>query len=149
MSEWKNYKYEQAKSWLEHVAKLKHAVDAARDMKELFQSIAENIRGIDYSKEHVSSSSDAHRLEEAICKVDEATVQWAANQAAYVDEAIDAARRIESLDDAIERRALLLHYVDGKTWEHVCVQMNYSWDGMRAYIRCHATRLERSTVLRY
>lgn len=130
MNEIEQYRYEQAKEWLEHVARLKHAADAARDMMEMFWAIAENVKAIDYSREHVSGSPEMKRLEDSIAKVEDAAAQWAANQSAFVHEAVDAAERISRLDDAVERRALLLHYVDGKTWEHVCVQMDYSWQRM-------------------
>ena len=52
-----------------------------------------------------------------------------------LDERIDAlcAVKTEILDticqltDSRERLALQLYYIDMKTWEEVCVEMNYSW----------------------
>lgn len=99
-------------------------------MRELFEGILENIRGIDYTNERVANSAEVHQLEEAICRVEDAVIQWAANQAAFVEEATDAATRISHLEHAVERRALLLHYLDGRTWEYICELMDYSWQRM-------------------
>ncbi|MBQ9021647.1 MAG: hypothetical protein IJ113_06495 [Eggerthellaceae bacterium] len=130
MDEWQQYQYEQAKRWLEHIAKLKHAVSASRNMMDLFENLLDSAKGIDYTVEHVSGGQYSDRIAETIIKLDEARSSWAANVVAYADEATDAAMRIKQLEDATEMQALLLHYVDGITWERVCVQMDYSWDGI-------------------
>lgn len=50
---------------------------------------------------------------------------------------------IEQAIDSLEPREktlLRLHYVQGLTWENVCVEMNYSW---RQVHRIHAKALEK------
>lgn len=130
MDELEAYHYEQAKRWLEHVAKLKYALSSSRDMLEMFGALADQARGIDPTMENVTGGGHTDRLADAITKLDEARAQWQANLSAYAYEADDASRRIECLEDAAERSALLLHYVHGKPWERVCVQMDYSYDGI-------------------
>lgn len=130
MDELQTYHYDQARAWLEHIAKLKHAVTSSRNMVDMFEAFADQARGIDPTREQVSGGQYVDRLAETVIKLDEARAQWAANLQAYTDEAADAAERIKCLEDAAERSALLLHYVDGKTWERVCVQMDYSYDGI-------------------
>ena len=130
MDEWERYRYEQARAWLEHVAGLRHAMDAAGSVREVFESLLDSVKGIDYSRERVSGGQYENRIAEAIAKLDEARLQWGASVSAYADEASDAAARIGGLEDAQEGRALLLHYVDGKTWELVRSEMGYSWRGM-------------------
>lgn len=39
-----------------------------------------------------------------------------------------------------ERTLIRLHYIEGKTWEEVCVEMSYSW---RQVHRIHAKALEK------
>lgn len=34
-----------------------------------------------------------------------------------------------------ERRLIRLHYVEGMTWEQVCVEMNYSWSQVHRFHR--------------
>ena len=130
MTELEQYHYDQAKTWLERIANLKYAVSASRNMVELFTGLADGARGLDPTSEKVSGGQAVDRLADTIVKLDEARTHWEANLAAYTDEATDAARRISQLEDAAERAALLLHYVDGKTWERVCVQLDYSYDGI-------------------
>lgn len=51
--------------------------------------------------------------------------------------------RIEALIDALEPRLRALmryHYVDGLTWEEVCVRINYSW---RHTHNLHSSALEK------
>lgn len=130
MDEWQQYCYEQAKAWLEHIAKLKYAVTSSHNMVDMFEALADQARGLDPAHEHVTGGQYKDRLAETIIKLDEAREQWSANLTAYTQEAKDAALRISNLPDAVERAALLLHYVDGKTWERVCVQLDYSYDGI-------------------
>lgn len=131
MDEWDKYRHDQARAWLEHVAKLKHAVDAASDMADMFRGLAEGARAIDYTRERVHGGEYRDRMAEAIASLDEAEAQWAANLVAFADESRDAAERIARLPDATESQALLLHYVDGKPWKSVSEQMGYSFDRIR------------------
>lgn len=34
---------------------------------------------------------------------------------------------IDGLEDPVERRLMRCRYIEGKVWEEVCVEMNYSW----------------------
>ena len=128
MTELEQYHYEQAKRWLEHVAKLKFALTSSEAMVDMFN--AYHLKAIDYRNEYVTGGSNDSRLEEVIHNLDEAKKQWEANLVAFQAEAVDAAKRVAQLEDPAESCALMLHYVDGKPWEHVCIQMNYSYDGI-------------------
>lgn len=59
------------------------------------------------------------------------------------DRLIDERKRIEaainSLDDPIERALMGYKYIEGYTWENVCVEINYSW---RQVHRMHANALK-------
>ena len=37
---------------------------------------------------------------------------------------------IENLDDPTDRNIIRLKYIDGHTWERICVILNYSWNGI-------------------
>ena len=128
MTELEQYHYEQAKRWLEHVAKLKFALTSSEAMVEMFN--AYHLKAIDYRNEYVTGSANEDRLEEVIDNLDKAKKQWEANLVSYSEQAVDAAARIDKLEDKSESCALTLHYVDGKEWVHVCIQMNYSYDGI-------------------
>jgi len=59
------------------------------------------------------------------------------------DELIDERIRLESaiakLSDPVECAILGYKYIDGLTWEQVCVKINYSW---RQIHRQHASALK-------
>jgi DNA-directed RNA polymerase specialized sigma subunit len=44
-----------------------------------------------------------------------------------ITELIKIEKAIDNVQDAVCRRVLRLRYIDGKQWEEVAVQMNYSW----------------------
>lgn len=37
---------------------------------------------------------------------------------------------IEKLEDSVDRNILRLKYIDGYTWERICVELNYGWNGI-------------------
>lgn len=58
------------------------------------------------------------------------------------EELADAAGEIENAIEALqprERTLIRLHYIQGMTWEEVCVAMTYSW---RQVHRIHSKALE-------
>ncbi len=63
----------------------------------------------------------------------------------YRQKVADLTRATEEIEDAIEvlesreRTLIRLHYIQGLTWEEVCVAMTYSW---RQVHRIHAKALE-------
>ena len=64
--------------------------------------------------------------------------------AAKLDQAVQAITEIEqligTLSDPVERRLIRCRYLEGKTWEQVCIEMNYSW---RQVHRIHGRVLEK------
>lgn len=117
-----------ARAWLEKCRKL---VGYERTLRESARDRYDMLRGIDYSAVNVQTSPSPDAVPNIVI----------ANQgiAEKLDEiADDAARRIgqaadalASMDDPTEARCLHLYYIDAlETWEHVCVRMSYSYDGM-------------------
>ena len=122
---------DEARSWLEKVRK---AVGYARRLeasaKASYQR-ADGLKGIDYSKPFVKSSPYADAIPDAIA-ADEAIGDTLSAIAADARDKVDeASRAIHRLDDKTEATCLHLYYVDAyDTWERVCVEMGYSYDGM-------------------
>lgn len=48
-------------------------------------------------------------------------------------------RAIESIDDFTEKQVLRLRYIEGLSWEEICVRVGYSW---RQTHRLHASALK-------
>lgn len=50
-----------------------------------------------------------------------------ARTAALIGVRVEIIQATEKLDDANQRTLLIERYVNGKTWERICVDMRYSW----------------------
>ena len=47
-----------------------------------------------------------------------------------IKQQIKIEKAISKLDDPIDRNIVRLKYLDGHTWEKICVILNYSWNGI-------------------
>ena len=52
--------------------------------------------------------------------------RYSAKLAELYDEQLAIEQAIETLD-GVKRQLLRYRYIDGLTWEEVCIRMNYSW----------------------
>ena len=126
--EFDEYKYRQARSWLEHIRKLGADVASAKALVDSERELLDGLHGIDYAA--VRGNPDDDRLVNAIERTRAYIADFTAKQAEYEAERMDAYRRLDQLGDGIERQALTLRYLLGKAWEEICVEMSYSWQGM-------------------
>ena len=129
--EYEQYCIDQSEAWL---AKVRKTVGYAKRLEESANDIkmrADNLKGIDYSAVRVQSSPTADAIPNAIILADEmkgTLGELSENARKRVD---NAARSLALMDDPTEAACLQLYYVDAlETWEHVCVRMHYSYDGM-------------------
>lgn len=129
------YRIGQAKSWLSNVRRLVVYERSMRELAEQQLEMADGLRGIDYSGVRVASSSDGNAIPRAV----EAHIEAYADLDALAEDAArrvrDAAACIDLLDDPTEAAALTRYYLAGDSWERVCVDMSYSWQGMMALQR--------------
>ena len=129
--------------WLENVSR---AIERKFDFEgqaDAMRAMADNLRGIDYTRDHVSTSPKTDAIPDAIIAAEELADLFgnlkddASRRVAQAQAALAA---MENQDGA---RALSLYYLsfdlDGKrkydTWEKVCVKMDYTYDGMMKLIR--------------
>lgn len=64
---------------------------------------------------------------------------YKAKEAELAAELLAIEQAIDSLEPR-ERLLIRLHYIDGQTWEQVCISMTYSWAQVH---RIHGAALER------
>lgn len=129
--------------WLENVSR---AVERTFDFEaqaKAFKAKADNLRAMDYSAVHVKSSLSPDAIPDAIIAAEEMGELYgnlsesAGARLAKAQEALDA------MENQGGARALNLYYLsfdeNGKrkydTWEKVCVEMSYSYDGMMKLAR--------------
>lgn len=118
MTEFDEWKAEQAVVWLEHVRSLALDVAMLQDRVDVLRSLAMP-SGIDYSRPVVMTSPSADAMPNAVAKLMDAIGEYLDQLEAYVDESMDAARRIAEIGDGRYRAVLSLYYVSGNTWEKV------------------------------
>ena len=127
--EWEEYRYVQARTWLEHVRKLGAEVETARALVDSERDAMDGVKGVDYSAEHHGDPND-DAFVDAISKLDERIRDYVMRLDRYLDERHDASVRLSRLPDPTERQALVSRYLLGYRWEEVCVSMSYSYDGI-------------------
>ena len=132
MTEWEKFKAEQAAAWLEHVRELALDVAKTQDRVDVLRSMALP-SGIDYTAPVVSTSPTADAIPNAVAKLVDAIGEYLDQLEAYVEESMDAARRIAQIEDGRYRAVLTLYYVNGNTWEQVGEKLKKLEDGAFAY----------------
>ena len=129
--ELERYRIEQAEAWLEGVRKAVGYAARLEESAAAQYALADGLRGIDYSRDMVSASPTPDAIPDAVARHMELGDGFAEIADSAKRRALDAAERIARLPDATEAACLHLYYVDAlDTWEHVCVRMFYSYDGM-------------------
>ena len=130
-AEYEQYRAEQAEAWL---CKVRKAVGYARTLEESAAAhfaAADNLKSFDYSAIHVTTSPTTDQIPNAVIAHIEAGKALGEVASDASERIAQAARALSSMDDATEAMCLQLYYVDAlETWEHVCVRMHYTYDGM-------------------
>lgn len=128
--------------WLENVSKVVERKFDFESQAGSMKSLADNLRGMSYDM-HVKSSPTPDAIPNAIIAADEMAelygglIDSASRRVAKAQEALAA------MENQGGARALSLYYLTfddaGRrkydTWEKVCVEMDYSYDGMMKLAR--------------
>lgn len=125
-----------------HPEVIKHCskayLDYIRSLNLRIQTLQESIErqralmlpsGIAYS-ESVSQSTQGDTIEQGIIKLADLITTYCTELAEYVEQEMIAHRVFESLSKPEYTAAMTKYYLQGKSWEQVCVEMGYSWQGM-------------------
>lgn len=129
--EWEQYRIDQAAAWLSRVRRVAGYADYMESSADRQLELADNLRGIDYSAVRVSTSPTADAIPDAVARHMELAEDFAAIASAARELQSAAAHALSRLPDPTEAECLQRYYVDrAKTWEHVCVAMGYTYDGL-------------------
>lgn len=128
--EYDRYRYEKAREWLDYIRQLGIEVDNAQGMVESERAMLDGVRGIDYTREHVSGTHPTTDLADLVDRLFEHIRDYTASLAAYTDERRKAFEIIDKLPDPKERYVLSQYYLLGKTWNDVRAGLDYSWQGI-------------------
>ena len=129
--------------WLENVC---HAIERQFDFDaqaKAMRAKADNLRALDYSDVQVSKSLSPDAIPEAIIAADEMGELYDGLAETVGKRVAQAQAAIAAMENQCGARALSLYYMtfdaNGRrkfdTWEKVCVEMSYSYDGMMKLAR--------------
>ena len=129
--------------WLENVSRAVERKFDLESQRDAMVSMADNLRGIDYSRSQVSASPTPDAIPDAIIAADEMSELFGRLSDDAARRMAQAQLALASMENQGGARALSLYYLafgeDGKrkygTWERVCVEMDYSYDGMMKLVR--------------
>ena len=125
------YRISQARAWLDRVRKAVGYAASLEASAAAQYARADNLRGIDYSAVHVTTSPTPDAIPRAVEAHVEAGDALASIATDARDRIVQAATALAKMGDPVEARCLHLYYVDAMdTWERVCVEMHYTYDGM-------------------
>lgn len=128
--EYEQYKYEQARKWLEYVRQLGVSCDTALRAVEFERGQLENLKGVDYSLEHVSGSRTPPDMAGLVDSIRDNIRHYCANAVAWTEQRRDAYDRLNGLESRTEAKALQMRYCMNNSWAFVCGAMNYTEGGM-------------------
>ena len=129
--------------WLENVSR---AVERRFDFEaqaDAMRAAADNLRALDYSDVQVSKSPTPDAIPEAIIAAEEMGELYDALAGTVSEQVGKAQAALAAMENQGGARALSLYYLafdaNGRrkfdTWEKVCVEMSYSYDGMMKLAR--------------
>ncbi|TNU89030.1 hypothetical protein FIC87_12585 [Eggerthella lenta] len=133
-TEYERYRYDQARAYLEHVRALSCRTAALRAEVEAQRELADGVKAMGYGGRG-SSGAQPDRMAETVARLQELVEGYCTELAAYVAEQEAAHERVRLMERPEHVRAITSYYLLGRTWERVCVDMGYTWDGMMALRR--------------
>ena len=108
---------------------------AYKERKQLEEKIVEfefmrvSPRTAVYGTERVQTSARGDMQPDTIAKLDELIATYNAKLKACVELIAEFESALEVVNSK-ERRILRMYYIDGMTWEQVCVEANMSWTNL-------------------
>lgn len=114
---------------------LKGYVETKREIK----IIKEKIEDLECKKTSIKSmiiddmpkaEPTKDRLLELIGEIEELIDLYNEKQIRLIREQMKIENCIDKLEDSIDRNIMRLKYIEGYTWERICVTIGYSWNGI-------------------
>ena len=122
-----------ARAYLEHVRGLALRVQTLQEQIERQRSVME-LSAAQY-REASSPNAVGDALENGVIELQALIREFCAELSEYVAEQRAAHAALSHLPRPEYAAALTGYYLHGKSWEQVCVDTGYSWDGMMSLRR--------------
>lgn len=127
--EYERYRADAAASYMEHVRSLGLRMRSLQEEIERERSLMLP-QGLEYSPQPGNPNAYGDAIPDGLSRLQAMVEAYCAELAGYVAERQEAHEAVSRIARPERREALRGHYLAGKTWERVCVDMGYSYDGM-------------------
>jgi len=134
--EFAKFKREQARAYLERVARCVQTCDMLRS--EIDELSDMDVRALDYSAQGAKRSADPDRIARIVARRDELREAYADELESELQAKADAHRVLARVEQPA-RAALTYRYVQGMEWRDVAKRMQYTCDGL---MKLHRRALE-------
>lgn len=74
--------------------------------------------------------AEQDRLGQLLIQIEELIDSYNEKQNKLLKQQLEIEICIDKLEDSIDRNIMRLRYLEGYTWEKMCVLLNYSWNGI-------------------
>lgn len=74
--------------------------------------------------------AEKDRLGQLLIQIEELIDLYNEKQDKLLKQQLEIEKCIDKLEDSVDRNIMRLRYLEGYTWERMCVLLNYSWNGI-------------------
>ena len=119
-------KKEELKNYIE----TKREIEIIKDKIEYLEENKTSIKSMIIDDMPKGSNTENDRLGELLGKIEELLNIYNEKQIRLIKQKKKIEDAIDKLEEATDRKIMRLKYIDGYTWERICVVLNYSWNGI-------------------
>lgn len=118
------------KKELQEYIETKRELDIIKDKIEYLEEKKTSIKSMIIDDMPKGGSFENDRLGALLGEIEELLNIYNEKQIRLLKQQRAIENTIDKLEDAVDRNIMRLRYIDGYTWERLCVLMNYSWNGI-------------------
>ena len=135
---------QQARQELQQIHKIDTQIRQKEDQLRELELQLTQAGGIEYGRERVQASPIPDRLQNDIIKLVDLKEQIIKERVEYLQKKEQVIQDIHGLEDPREMDILVKRYIEGKTWDRIADEMNYS---IRRVHQLHRQALENIETL--
>ena len=117
---------EELKNFIEN----KREIEIIKDKLEYLEEKKTSIKSLIIDDMPKGYNGDNDRIGALLGEIEELINIYREKELKLIKQQIQIENAIENLDDPTDRNIIRLKYIDGHTWERICVILNYSWNGI-------------------
>lgn len=117
---------EELKNFIEN----KREIEIIKDKLEYLEEKKTSIKSLIIDDMPKGYNSDNDRISALLGEIEELINIYREKELKLIKQQIHIENAISNLDDPTDRNIIRLKYLDGHTWEKICVILNYSWNGI-------------------